>query len=141
PEHGPGACPPGPACGPPSRVCYDVNGSNTHSYIHLRGLTMTSNPVSPGRVALAVLLGLQTQAWSQPSQGNTGAAGAHQLPAVSVEASADASAEGLAPAYPGGQVATGARLGILGQQSALETPFGTTSYTQQFIQDQQAASV
>src|SRR5690606_37299986 len=57
------------------------------------------------------------------------------------EASADASAEGLAPAYPGGQVATGARLGILGQQSALETPFGITSYTQQFIQDQQAASV
>ncbi len=102
---------------------------------------MTSSSLAPSGLALAVLLGAHAQALSQSSQAGGGAGRTHQLPAVSVEASADASAEGLAPAYPGGQVATGARLGILGQQGRLETPFGITSYTQQLIQDQQAASV
>ncbi|HDZ56909.1 MAG TPA: TonB-dependent siderophore receptor [Pseudomonas xinjiangensis] len=63
------------------------------------------------------------------------------LPSVVVKASADASAEGLKPAYAGGQVATGGRLGILGNQDNMETPFSLTSYTQTLIQDQQAASV
>ncbi|WP_033534609.1 TonB-dependent receptor [Bordetella trematum] len=63
------------------------------------------------------------------------------LGAIRVEASADASAEGLAPAFDGGQVASGARAGILGTRENLATPFYTTSYTSGLIQDRQARSV
>ncbi len=66
---------------------------------------------------------------------------ASALAPVVVEASADASAAGLSPAYPGGQVAYGARAGILGTQDHLEIPFSMTSYTNEFIQDRQARSV
>lgn len=63
------------------------------------------------------------------------------LPAVTVRASADASARGLSPAYPGGQVARGGRAGILGTRDPLSTPFSVTSYTNELIQDRQAKSV
>ncbi|OZI32910.1 TonB-dependent siderophore receptor [Bordetella genomosp. 1] len=63
------------------------------------------------------------------------------LNAVKVEASADASASGLAAPFAGGQVATGSRIGILGTRSNLETPFSTTAYTNELIQDKQAHGV
>lgn len=63
------------------------------------------------------------------------------LPSVTVSASADASPEGVQPAFPGGQVARGGRLGILGSQSVMDAPFNVTNYTQALIQDQQASSV
>lgn len=63
------------------------------------------------------------------------------LGTVTVSASADASAQGLQPAYAGGQVARGARIGILGSQDTMDTPFNITSYTYDLIQDQQARSV
>lgn len=63
------------------------------------------------------------------------------LSTVTVNASADASAQGLSPAYPGGQVARGGRAGILGTRDNMETPFSITSYTNEFIQDRQARSV
>ncbi|MEH6565952.1 MAG: TonB-dependent receptor [Halopseudomonas sp.] len=68
-------------------------------------------------------------------------ADAVELSAMTVSASADASADGLPPAYAGGQVAAGSRVGVLGNQDYMETPFTTTSYTQTLIQDQQAASI
>jgi iron complex outermembrane receptor protein len=45
------------------------------------------------------------------------------------------------PPYAGGQVATGARLGVLGNRDIMDTPFNVTSYTEKTIQDQQARSV
>jgi len=63
------------------------------------------------------------------------------LESVQVEASADASAQGLSPAYAGGQVARGGRAGILGTRDNMDTPFSITSYTNEFIQDRQARSV
>lgn len=63
------------------------------------------------------------------------------LSTVTVNASADASAQGLSPAYPGGQVARGGRVGILGTRDAMETPFSTISYTNELIQDRHARSV
>lgn len=63
------------------------------------------------------------------------------LQTVTVEASADASAQGLAKPFAGGQVARGARVGVLGNQDMMETPFSATSYTSDLIQDQQAKSV
>jgi len=47
----------------------------------------------------------------------------------------------LPPAYAGGQVAEGGRLGLLGNRDVFETPFNITSYTAQAIQDQQARTV
>ncbi|MCV9940647.1 TonB-dependent siderophore receptor [Boseaceae bacterium BT-24-1] len=43
--------------------------------------------------------------------------------------------------YAGGQVGSGARLGILGNRSFLTTPFNITGYTAKLIEDQQARSV
>jgi iron complex outermembrane receptor protein len=63
------------------------------------------------------------------------------LSPVTVEASADASAEGLLPAYAGGQISRGGRMGILGNLDTMDTPFSSTQYTSQLIKDQQAASV
>lgn len=60
---------------------------------------------------------------------------------IEISPSADASAAGLSPALPGGQIASGARLGILGGKPSFDTPYSITSYTSAFIADQQAASV
>ena len=69
------------------------------------------------------------------------ASAAAQLPTVVVKASADASAGGLKAPYAGGQVARGGRVGILGSQDIMDTPFSITSYTNELIQDRQARSV
>ena len=69
------------------------------------------------------------------------AANSETLDSMTVTASADASAEGLAPAYAGGQVATGGRAGILGTQDYMDSAFSITSYTNELIQDRQAKSV
>ncbi|MHB2266057.1 TonB-dependent receptor [Aliihoeflea sp. PC F10.4] len=60
-------------------------------------------------------------------------------------------AEGEAPAtgtvgqppaaLPGGQVASGTRIGVLGNRPILDTPFSATAYTEKLIRDQQAKSV
>lgn len=63
------------------------------------------------------------------------------LPSVTVNASADASADGLPAPYAGGQVARGGRIGLLGNQDFMSTPYSITSYTQEFIKDSQARSV
>ncbi len=63
------------------------------------------------------------------------------LAPVTVQSSADASAEGLLPVYAGGQVARGGRMGLLGNLDTMDTPFNSTEYTSQLIKDQQAASV
>lgn len=86
-------------------------------------------------VSLA-LLALCAPVWAQ-----TAAPADTTLPTAVATASADASAEGLAPAYAGGQVARGGRVGILGTQDVMDTPFSTTSYTNELILDRQAKSV
>ena len=93
-------------------------------------------PISPlAAAALLTLLSAGAQAQ------NATPAGAATLQTVTVEASADASAEGLSKPYAGGQVARGSRIGVLGNQDRMETPFSTVSYTGQLIQDQQAKSI
>ncbi len=105
------------------------------------------------RLAQAVSLALaslfMTELWADtgapsvaPAEAAEAAeAGALTLPAVRVTASSDASAQGLSPAYPGGQVARGARVGVLGTKEALDTPFSFTAYTNDLIQDRQDRSV
>lgn len=43
--------------------------------------------------------------------------------------------------YAGGQVATGASLGLLGNRNVFDTPFSTTSFTEKLIRDQQARTL
>ena len=69
------------------------------------------------------------------------AAATTQLQKVIVEASADASRGGLIKSYAGGQVARGGRVGLLGNQDLMSTPFSTTAYTNELIQNTQAHSV
>lgn len=63
------------------------------------------------------------------------------LDTIVITSIADASKTGLPSAYQGGQVATGSRVGILGNKSTMETPFSTTAYTNEFILNKQADSV
>ena len=105
------------------------------------------NPHSPRRpaltpVALAALLFTPAApaVWAQATASGTEPDG-KTLSTVTVNASADASAQGLSPAYPGGQVARGGRAGILGTKDAMDTPFSITSYTNELIQDRHARSV
>lgn len=78
---------------------------------------------------------------SGPVSAGSGNGGETLLPTVAVNASADASAAGLPPVYSGGQVARGARMGLLGNKDMMDTPFSTSAYTSELIQDQQARSV
>ena len=63
------------------------------------------------------------------------------LNTIRITASADASADGLMEPFAGGQVASGGRVGIFGNQKNLATPFNLTSYTNDYIQSKQAKSV
>ena len=73
---------------------------------------------------------------AQPAASSGGAV----LPTVSVLAAAPAF-DGLPRPYAGGQVARGGRIGLLGNRDLLETPFSTTQYTAQLVEDQQAQTI
>ncbi len=45
------------------------------------------------------------------------------------------------PAYAGGQVAQGGRLGLLGNTETAKSPFSVSSYTDTFVRDRQASTV
>ncbi|MGJ7511057.1 TonB-dependent receptor [Variovorax sp. GT1P44] len=96
-------------------------------------------PLRP--VAFATTLALQSLIASAQTTPTAPAESAATLSTVTVEASADASAEGLSKPFAGGQVARGGRIGILGTQDIMDTPFSVTTYTNELIQDQQAKSV
>ena len=100
--------------------------------IHTQGFTLR---------AIAIAAAATLQALGASAQTGTAAAPAGTLSTITVEASADASAEGLTKPYAGGQVARGGKVGILGNQDMMSTPFTTTSYTNALIQNQQAKSV
>ena len=46
-----------------------------------------------------------------------------------------------APAYAGGQVATGGRVGLFGSVDVMDTPFSSTAYTEALVRNQQAVSI
>lgn len=70
----------------------------------------------------------------------SGEAGGVTLPAVKVSVDAERASDLPVP-HAGGQVARGARLGALGNQDVMDTPFNITSYTAELIADQQARNV
>lgn len=101
---------------------------------------MQSVPPVLSALARATLLTLST-AGALPAALAQTTTDANAVQQVIINASADASAEGLKPPYAGRQVARGGRVGLLGNQDVMDTPFSQTSYTQDLIQNQQAASI
>lgn len=47
----------------------------------------------------------------------------------------------LPPPAAGGQVATGGRVGLFGNMDVMDTPFSSSSYTEELIRDQQSRSI
>lgn len=47
----------------------------------------------------------------------------------------------LVPAYLDGQIAHGGRIGMLGEQKAMDVPFNVIGYTSKLVQDQQAKTI
>ncbi|WP_406625638.1 TonB-dependent siderophore receptor [Acidovorax sp. SDU_ACID1] len=62
------------------------------------------------------------------------------LETVTVTARNESHAE-LPPPFAGGQVARGSRLGLLGNQDVMDTPFNVASYTSELMQNQQSATL
>ena len=75
-----------------------------------------------------------------PFSGVLAQSAAPTLPAVTVTADSAQNQDLPAP-YAGGQVAQGARLGMMGNQDVMDTPFNVTSYTAELIQNQQARTL
>ena len=63
---------------------------------------------------------------------------AMRLPQMEITGRAGPTPGALPPAYAGGQVARGGSLGLLGTRGVMDTPFSTTNYTSQLIENQQA---
>lgn len=78
-----------------------------------------------------------------PRAGHDALAQATTLPIITVEGQQTNENSTIAPPppYAGGQVATGAQVGLLGNRNVMDTPFSQTSYTAKLIQDQQARTV
>ncbi|BEP94680.1 TonB-dependent siderophore receptor [Acidovorax sp. A79] len=74
------------------------------------------------------------------AQQNAPAPSATLLREVTVNAAAE-TPDSLPAAAPGGQVARGTRLGVLGNVGVMDTPFNMTGYTAEGIADQQAQTV
>jgi len=99
-----------------------------------------------GTVAAAAFLvvaagAAHAQAAASAAAPASAASQADAVQSVVVTASADASKGGLKAPYAGGQVARGGRVGILGSEDVMDTPFTITNYTSKLIEDQQAASL
>lgn len=77
-------------------------------------------------------LGMATPARAEPES---------TLPAVQVKAGTEVTPTELPAPFAGGQVATGARLKMLGNVDVLTTPFSVKAYTQELIHNQGARSV
>jgi len=72
------------------------------------------------------------------------APGTLQLDPVNVQgnvAPSQAQIGNLPPSFAGGGVARGGRVGALGNRDYMETPFSMTTYTQEYIQDNQARTI
>ena len=77
------------------------------------------------------------QAVTDPATG----AGTVKLDPISVEGAAAGVAAPLPPAYAGGQVSRGGRVGVLGNKDMMDVPFSVTGYTEETIRNQQSETI
>lgn len=86
------------------------------------------------------LLAISSGGYTLRPTSATPAAASTTLPTVRVTAEADRGGE-LPRAFAGGQVARGGRVGLLGNQDLMDTPFSVAGYTAEVIEQQQAKSL
>lgn len=97
-----------------------------------------SLPFSPGCSLTLALLGasmLPATAYAQAPGGESA------LDTVTVIGEAVAQGDTLAPAFAGGQVAAGARVGTWGQRQTMDVPFNVIGFTSTLIDNQQARTL
>lgn len=75
-------------------------------------------------------------AWAQTSTDDN-----QSLDTVTVVGTVPTYGDTPPPAYAGGQVATGGRIGILGEKDAMDVPFNVISYTSDLIENQQSTTL
>ncbi|WP_110642804.1 TonB-dependent siderophore receptor [Salinicola sp. CPA57] len=78
---------------------------------------------------------LASSAWAQ-SNGD-----AQALNTVTVTSTAPTYGDTPPPAFAGGQIAAGGRVGLLGEKDAMDIPFSVTSYTSELIENQQSQTL
>ncbi|MEA3126866.1 MAG: iron complex outerrane recepter protein [Caballeronia sp.] len=88
--------------------------------------------------ALPLTIGVTSTARAQTASPD---ATENLLPAVRVQEAKEPLPGDFAPTYDGGQLARGAKFGVLGNQEMINVPFSMTSYTSKAIEDQQAHSI
>lgn len=98
-----------------------------------RVATAAKRTLAGGAVLYAATVTAQTA-------GPDTAAATTVLPSITVSGAPAAMDEAPAP-IAGGQIGSGARMGILGNTSVMDTPFSVTSYTAQTMENEQARSV
>ncbi|WP_245591346.1 TonB-dependent receptor [Derxia gummosa] len=101
---------------------------------------LTSIALAARVVSASVVAGAALGAAPAMAQAATSDANAPVLPAVKVAARKE-SATDLPAAQAGGQVARGARVGLLGNLDVMDTPFNLTAYTAELIENQQARTL
>jgi len=105
---------------------------------------VTTGSLAAAMLACSLAVPLRVDAQPAPASGSPtpiqqAGAGPAAISLPAVEVSASKQGAGALPApYSGGQVARGASVGLLGTRGVMDTPFNTTSYTAQLIEDQQA---
>lgn len=98
-------------------------------------------------LAISAVSALAQDAGQNAEAGERAQSGNATLETIVLSGSSNAEATGTSTigqppaAYAGGQVATGARAGMLGNRSILETPFSVTALTAKLVRDQQAQTV
>ncbi|MBD3896474.1 TonB-dependent siderophore receptor [Halomonas sp. ML-15] len=93
-------------------------------------------PAPSWRTLTFILLGTPCVVWAQAPSGDSAS-----LETVTVIGEATASGDRPAPAFAGGQVAAGARVGTWGQRDAADIPFNVIGFTAELIENQQAETL
>lgn len=114
---------------------------NTHIHLHKYKKGTLSSLITAMFVA-STLQAAETTPVAEKKQTNAEKTSPEDqtLDTVTVKAAAEVRGQPM-PVYAGGQVASGGRVGLLGNKSVMDTPYSMTSYTQELIQNQQASTV
>jgi iron complex outermembrane recepter protein len=114
---------------------------NTHVHLHKYKKGRLSSLITAMFVA-STLQAAETTPVTEKKETNAEKASPEEqtLETVTVKAAAEVRGQPM-PVYAGGQVASGGRVGLLGNKSVMDTPYSMTSYTQELIQNQQASTV
>lgn len=95
----------------------------------LSGLLLLGPVLGPGALA------------QPPGPAEGGPVELPQLEVTGVGVPPQATIGNLPPTFPGGEVARGGRVGLLGNRSIFDTPFSQTSFTSELLRNQQSRAI